>query len=135
MILYNCGANYLVQNLYFSELLTTDKCKLLKEGDILRRPLYADTLQMISTEGADYFYKGNFAREMVEELKETYGCIITEEDLSEYKALQRNVTVANYKGMDVLGISPPSSGAVLGLILNILDGKKYNPLLNWFILL
>lgn len=96
----------------------------MKEGDILRRPLYADTLEKISKEGADYFYQSDFARDMVDELKKEYGCIITEEDFKKYEAMERNVTVASYKGTSVFGISSPNSGAVLGLILNILDSKK-----------
>lgn len=107
---------------YFSELLAPDG-QFLKENDILRRPLYADTLQKIADDGVDYFYQSDFSREMVEELKEHYGSIITEEDLRRYEAIERSVTVASCKDLDVYGVSPPSSGAVLGLILNILESK------------
>ena len=117
---------------HFSELLTTEEGQYLKEGDILKRPLYADTLEKIANEGADYFYQSNFTKEMVNELKEEYDCIITEEDFKRYKAVERNVTVASYKGASVFGISPPNSGAVLGLILNILDGEKYTVYRGYF---
>ena len=93
------------------------------EGDILRRPLYANTLEMVASEGADYIYNSNFTTEMVEELREQYGSIISEEDFFQYRALERTVTTATYEDLNVLGVSPPCSGAVLGLILNILDRK------------
>lgn len=95
----------------------------LKEGDILKRPLYADTLEMIATSGADSFYSGGFMKDAVNELKEDYGSILTEQDFEKYTIVDRDVTQAKYKGLEVMGVAPPASGAVLSLILNILDSK------------
>ena len=60
--------------------------------------------------------------QMVRDIQE-YGGIIKEEDFEEYLVRERNVTRAEYNELDVLGISAPGGGPVLGLILNILDGE------------
>ncbi|XP_035690061.1 glutathione hydrolase 1 proenzyme-like [Branchiostoma floridae] len=56
------------------------------------------------------------------------GGIITEQDFRDYVAevtSPLNITLAG--GLTVLSPPPPSSGAVLSLILNILDGYQFSP--------
>jgi len=91
----------------------------------MRRPLYADTLEMVAMKGADSFYNSNFTTEMVTELRELYDAIVTTEDFNRYVALERTVTSAYYQNYQVHGLYPPNSGAVLGLILNMLDCKLF----------
>ena len=98
--------------------------QLLKEGDLLKQPQLADTLHQIAEHGIGYFYNSSFTETMVDELRRDYNSIITLEDLQNYEPAERQVVRANYKGQEMLGVSPPSGGAVLGLILNILDGEK-----------
>ena len=109
----------------YRELLAPNG-QLLKEGDILKQPQLADTLQQIAEHGISYFYNSSFTAAMVEELRKDYNSIITIEDLHNYSSAERPVSIAKYKGQQMLGVSPPSGGAVLGLILNILDGEKIN---------
>ena len=56
------------------------------------------------------------------------GGIITEQDLLDYRV---NVTdplkISIVGGLTVLSPPPPASGAVLSLILHILEGKKAQP--------
>lgn len=106
-----------------SELLAPDG-KFLEENETLKRPLYADTLEMISWNGADWFYDSDFMREMVDELREDYGSILTEKDFMEYTAVERRAVQSYHAGFGVRGVAPPSGGVVLGLILNILDSKN-----------
>lgn len=98
--------------------------KFLEENDTLKRPLYADTLEMIAWNGAGWFYDSDFMREMVQELKEDHGSILTEQDFKEYIAVERRATQSYYSGFSVRGVASPSGGPVLGLILNILDSKQ-----------
>lgn len=93
-------------------------------NDTLKRPLYADTLESISVKGADWFFKSNFTKEMVQELKDDYNSILTEEDFNAYSVVTREVTESKYNNFAIRSISAPSSGPVLSLILNILDGKR-----------
>ncbi len=89
---------------------------------MLKRPLLASTLRNIADNGANYFYEGAFMQQMVSELQ-AIGAIITARDFEEYSVEERPVTRASYDAYDVLGISAPGGGPVLGLILNILDGN------------
>ena len=94
----------------------------LKEGDTLSRKQYAQTLRDIGAFGnASYFYEGQFMKEMVKDLKKN-GAIIEEKDFLEYTAIQREPVESEFVGMKVLGVPPPTSGGVLALILNILQG-------------
>ena len=98
--------------------------QLLQEGDVLRQPQLADTLHQIAEQGISYFYNSSFTKMMVEELQRDYGAIVTMEDFQNYSSVERTVARAKYKGREMVGVSPPAGGAVLGLILNILDGEK-----------
>lgn len=94
--------------------------KLLKEGD-LRRPRLADTLEKISERGFEYFYQSNMTREMVAEIN-VLGGNYTFEDFANYSVIERNVTVSSYMGFPLLSTPPPSAGAVLSMILSVLEG-------------
>ena len=89
----------------------------------MKRPQYANTLEMIAWNGAGWFYNSEFMKAMVRELRE-YGSILTEEDFKGYSAIKRRVTQSYFAGLKLNSVSAPSSGAVLGLILNILDSKR-----------
>ena len=83
----------------------------------------ADTLHQIAERGISYFYNSSFTEAMVSELQRDYGSIISLDDLRNYSSVERRVATAKYKGQEMLGMSPPAGGAVLGLILNILNGE------------
>ena len=103
------------------ELLAPDG-EYLKEGETIYRKKYAETLRAIGANGsASYFYEGLFMEQMVKELRDA-GAIIEEEDFLNYTAIEREAVETYYDGLRVLGSPPPSSGAVLALILNILHG-------------
>ena len=110
----------------FSRQLLAPGNVLLKEGDPLQRPLYAKTLRDIGKYGADYFYQSNFTEEMVKELQEEYGSILTSDDFLNYSAIEREPVKTQLGNLEVIGVPPPSSGAVLALILNILEGVTCN---------
>ena len=95
---------------------------LLKEGDPIMRPKYAQTLRDIGEKGADYFYDSDFTERMVSELQNNYNSVVMVEDFQNYTAIEREVVTSQFDDLEVIGIPPPASGAVLGLILNILDG-------------
>ena len=96
----------------------------MEEGKPIIRKLYAQTLHAIGASGnASYFYEGPFMEKMVEELKEA-GAIIEEDDFLNYSALIRNPIQSEFNNLTVIGTPPPSGGAVLALILNILKGLK-----------
>lgn len=89
----------------------------------MKQPELAKTLQAIAS-GVDYFYNSSFTEEMVAELNNHYNSILTVDDFRDYTAVIRPVLTSSYNGLVLHNFPPPASGAVLALILNILDGKS-----------
>jgi gamma-glutamyltranspeptidase len=96
----------------------------LREGDILNNPNLAKTLQQVAEGGADAFYKGDNASNLVNEVQKAGG-IITVRDMEGYKATLRSPLHADVSGFTVVGVPPPSSGgAVLIGAARFLSGYK-----------
>src|SRR5260370_34540263 len=88
----------------------------------MRLPDLAWTLQQIYAKGADGFYKGEVAKKLVDGLH-AGGGIITLSDLANYDARVRIPVRGTYRGYDIIGMSPSSSGGVtLIQMLNLLEG-------------
>lgn len=94
---------------------------LLQEGDIMTRKRYADTLETISNEGADAFYKGAIAEATIAALQASNGTM-TVEDLANYTIELRDPVSIDYRGYKVTSCSAPSGGEVALSILNIVNG-------------
>ncbi len=94
------------------------------EGDTLTNAAYADTLEAIATEGARAFYTGEIAQGIVETVRNAEGNpgVLSLTDLAIYQPKERPAICAAYRGRDVCGMGPPSSGALtVGQILGMLD--------------
>jgi gamma-glutamyltranspeptidase/glutathione hydrolase len=90
------------------------------EGDKLVQKDLAATLRLIAEEGPDAFYKGKIADQLVESMKG--GGLITKDDLAGYHANARTPVHGTYRGYDVYGPPPPSSGGTcLVEMLNVLE--------------
>jgi gamma-glutamyltranspeptidase/glutathione hydrolase len=95
------------------------------EGYIIKQPALAETLSRLAEQGRDGFYSGETARRLVEGSRAAGG-IWTLEDLAQYQIKERAPITAEYRGMQVVSASPPSSGGVaLATMLHILD--RYPP--------
>jgi gamma-glutamyltranspeptidase/glutathione hydrolase len=98
-------------------------------GDRLVQKDLAQTLRLIATDGPDAFYKGPIADLLVAEMKRGGG-LITKDDLAAYQAKARLPVHGTYRGYDVYGPPPPSSGGTcLVEMLNILENfdlKKHD---------
>ena len=93
-----------------------------KEGTRLVRADYADTLESIAQEGSDLLYTGDLGRRVSEEMS-GHGGILTFEDLQSYDVKQREPVRSSYRGYEVVGMGPCSSGGtLLAQALNILEG-------------
>lgn len=93
----------------------------LKEGELLKRPALARTLESISLHGADEFYTGALAKQMVDFIQQKNG-LLTLEDFEDYEALWKESIEGTYRGFQVQSVAAPASGAVLIQALNILEG-------------
>jgi gamma-glutamyltranspeptidase/glutathione hydrolase len=91
-------------------------------GDTLKQPDLARTLQRIADQGPAGFYEGETAALIEKEMKANNG-LITREDLKNYRAKERAPIKGTYRGYDVIGMAPPSSGGIAVVhMLNVLEG-------------
>lgn len=90
--------------------------------ETLRQPDLARSLERIRDDGRDGFYRGETARLLTEFLAK-HGGILTEEDLASYHAVEQPPVHGTYRGYDVYGMAPPSSGGIAIIeMLNVLEG-------------
>ncbi|MGO4235210.1 gamma-glutamyltransferase [Pseudarthrobacter sp. YAF2] len=106
--------------------------KLPEVGSVFKNHDLAETYRLLARNGMDAFYNGPLAEEIANtvqnppkspdtKLPVPVGSM-TEEDLEHYKALDQDPTHVNYRGYDVYGMAPSSSGGTtVGESLNILD--------------
>ena len=90
---------------------STKFASAFKAGDTIKYPELAATLTSIAKEGHDGFYKGTVAKKLVDFIQEKGG-FITEEDLSRYRAKWREPVQFGYKDLNIISMSPPSSGGI-----------------------
>jgi gamma-glutamyltranspeptidase/glutathione hydrolase len=96
----------------------------LKAGYRLTNPAYATTLRALALDGADAFYKGPIAAHIVEEVRKhpTNPGLLSMADLENYLVKERPAVCAPYRGYEVCGMRPPSSGAIaIGQILGLVE--------------
>jgi gamma-glutamyltranspeptidase/glutathione hydrolase len=82
-----------------------------KAGDLLVQEDLANTLELILKKKAKGFYRGQTARNIVNEMKAQNG-IISKKDLQNYQAVWRIPIKSTYKNYQIIGMPPPSSGGV-----------------------
>jgi gamma-glutamyltranspeptidase/glutathione hydrolase len=107
-------------------------------GSVLRNPDLADTYQRIGRAGARAFYRGRLAHDIADAAADPPIApdannvwrpgLMTPRDVRSYEAVERPPTRVNYRGHDVYGMGPPSSGgSTVGEALNILEGFDLDP--------
>lgn len=111
---------YPVTGAYFH----TDSGDPLPAGHILKNPEYAATLRAVAEGGADVFYNGDIARDIVVAVRgaaDNPGQL-SEADLASYETKIRPPVCITYRANNVCGMGPPSSGGLtVGMILGILQ--------------
>ena len=93
-------------------------------GTILKNPAYAQTLEAIASGGIDVFYKGEIAQDIITTINNAPGNpgFLSMQDLANYNVVERKPVCAAYRGFDVCGMGPPSSGALtVGQILKLVE--------------
>ena len=94
-------------------------------GHVLTNLAYAETLEMIAEQGAEAFYSGPVAQKIVDAVQNgnpSNPGLLSLEDLANYRIKERPPVCLPYRGYDVCGMGPPSSGALtVGQILGMLE--------------
>jgi gamma-glutamyltranspeptidase/glutathione hydrolase len=97
-------------------------------GHRLKLPDLARSLEVLAKGGADAYYRGPFAKQLVKGVQSAGG-LWTLDDLAGYLVVEREPIVANYRGLRVVSAPPPSSGGVwLATVLNVLAGYDFEQL-------
>ncbi len=89
-------------------------------GEIQKNPELGAFLRKIAENGADYFYRGEVAEKLVALINERGGCYEVS-DLEEYEPKFRKPLKTTYRGNEVVAFAPPSGGAAVLEMLNILE--------------
>ncbi|HEY1155997.1 MAG TPA: gamma-glutamyltransferase, partial [Arthrobacter sp.] len=106
--------------------------KLPEVGSVFQNHDLADTYRMLAKDGMSAFYTGPLAEEIAKTVQSPPKSpdttlpvpvgSMTAEDLANYEALDQDPTHVNYRGYDVYGMAPSSSGGTtVGESLNIQD--------------
>jgi gamma-glutamyltranspeptidase/glutathione hydrolase len=102
-------------------------------GTTLRNPDLASTYELIARDGTRGFYHGEVAHAIVETVRRPpvaatanhvwRAGVMVNHDLHAYQPMRRAPTLVRYRGLDVYGMGPASSGgSTVGEALNILEG-------------
>jgi gamma-glutamyltranspeptidase / glutathione hydrolase len=93
----------------------------LKKGDVLIQADYAQTLRTIAGEGPGALYGGAIGRSVAEHMARAGG-LITLDDLTRYRTIERAPVSGSYRGFTICGCPPPTGGGIhLIQMLNILE--------------
>ena len=94
-------------------------------GTILRNPELADTLRQIARDGADAFYRGRIATDIVAAVTKATPVPgdITLQDLADYRPERRPALCLDYRAARICGMGPSSSGGIA--VLQILGTLRH----------
>ena len=96
-------------------------------GTLLRNPQFARTLRAIAAGGADAFYRGDIARELVAAVRghAANPGLLSEADLAAYQVREVEALCRPYRSYRICGMPPSSSGGIAVLqILGLLSSQK-----------
>ncbi|NIF86555.1 gamma-glutamyltransferase [Comamonas sp. Tr-654] len=98
----------------------------LQTGERLVQKDLAQSLRLISQQGAKAFYQGAIAQKIAAEMA-PHANAITLQDLRDYKVAEREPIRGSYRGYQIVTMPPPSSGgAHLIQILNMMERWPMN---------
>ncbi|MGI9380866.1 MAG: gamma-glutamyltransferase, partial [Methyloligellaceae bacterium] len=93
-------------------------------GHQLKNPAFAEVLKQIAEKGADEFYVGKLASDIVNRVKsiKTIPGDLSLTDMTIYRAKEREPVCTDYRGSKVCGMGPPSSGALtINYVLKLVE--------------
>ena len=101
------------------------------EGTLLKNPEYAATLKAIAKGGADAFYQGKIAQDIVEHVQTAQGNpgVLSQKDFDTYQVKQREPVCTGYESYDICGMGPPTSGGMT--VGQIVAMTQYFDLPKW----
>lgn len=104
----------------FSKIFLKQDGAAYRAGEIMKQPDLALTLEGIAEKGSAFFYKGELAKKMAQNLQENGG-ILTFEDFVQHRSDWVHPISVQYRGYDVYNLPPNTQGFASLSILNILN--------------
>ncbi len=102
-------------------LFVKEKDRPLRANELLTQPDLANSYRQIAEHGIDWFYKGEFAEKVGHWMAENGG-LVTADDFANYRARIREPLQTSYRGYNIIGFPPASSGGIhVAEMLNILE--------------
>jgi len=96
-----------------------------KKGELWHNPNLANTLEKISREGRDGFYKGATAKTIADYIQ-AQGGFLSVEDLANHHGEWVQPISTNYRGVDVWELPPNGQGLAALQMLNILEAYDFS---------
>ncbi len=92
----------------------------LTTGELFLQADLARSYRALATHGTDWFYRGPYAQALAAHQR-AHGGIMTAADLASYTPKLRQPITTHYRGHEIIGFPPPSSGGVhVAQILHLL---------------
>ncbi|XP_077571275.1 gamma-glutamyltransferase 5a [Stigmatopora nigra] len=108
------------------ELFSDESGKLLQTGDTVKFQRLADTLETVAKLGADVFYTGKIAKDLIRDIQEAGG-VLTLQDLASYRPSVLDAWTIPLGEYQMYTAPPPGGGNILNFVLNIMKGYNLNP--------
>jgi gamma-glutamyltranspeptidase/glutathione hydrolase len=90
-------------------------------GHVLRQPALARTIETLAADGPDAYYRGPIAPAIAETVQDAGG-FVTTDDLAAYGGRWADPLRAQYRGVEIAELPPPTQGVAALEALRILDG-------------
>ncbi|MCS5631028.1 MAG: gamma-glutamyltransferase [Pirellulaceae bacterium] len=97
-----------------------DRKRAPKFGEVFRLPALADSYQLIAEQGADVFYRGTIAQELVR-FSDEVGGLFSLRDFNDHRADWIDPVSTNYRGYDVWELPPNGQGIAALQMLNLIE--------------
>ncbi|MBU3759969.1 MAG: gamma-glutamyltransferase [Candidatus Omnitrophica bacterium] len=105
--------------------------RTLRAGEILVQEDLGRTFRLLAGEGIGPFYEGAIAKDIVKAVRKASvnPAKMTIKDLASYEVVEREPVRGTYRGYEVWGMPPPSSGGpTVQMVLNILENFSWDSL-------
>lgn len=108
----------------FNYFVDSETCEAKPAGTLIKNRDYAETLKLLARDGADTFYTGSIAQDIFSAVQSDLNIpgSMTLADLADYQVIERPPVCILYRGNNVCGMGPPSSGGLaVGQIMGVLE--------------
>jgi gamma-glutamyltranspeptidase / glutathione hydrolase len=96
-------------------------------GAIIKQPMLAKTLERLADEGAESFYTGKIAHEIIDHVQSQGGWLTIDDMYAVKGPIERPTIYTKYRDLVVHSVPPPYGGWVVIMTLNALEHMLINP--------